>query len=308
MIWLLILAGVIATPLVIEHRRRVMDDAARGSASGQLVELSQGVTHFAWTGPQNGPVVICIHGLTTPSFVWRGMTRALALSGYRVLTYDLYGRGFSSRPKGPQDRRFFLTQLNELLAREGVGDGLTVIGYSMGGAIATAFAATYPERMHQLILLAPAGMRVVKGGLVGFIKRTPVLGDWLMLALYPAMLRKGLRAERDVPGSVPRINELQAAEIDIKGFGPAVLASLRGILSEDLSADHKALAARGLPVLAIWGREDDVIPLSCVGTLAEWNRNARQEVIDGAGHGLTYTHTDQVLRIMREWMMFPEKD
>ncbi len=308
MIWLCILLVVIAAPFVIEHRRRVMDDAARGSATGQLVELSQGVTHFAWAGPQNGPVLVCIHGLTTPSFVWRGMTRALALAGYRVLTYDLYGRGYSSRPKGPQDRRFFLTQLNELLAREGVGDDLTVVGYSMGGAIAATFAATYPDRVHQLVLLAPAGMRVVNGGLIGFIKRVPLLGDWLVLALYPAMLRKGLRAERHIPGSVPRINDLQLAEIEVKGFSPAVLASLRGILSEDLSKDHKALAARGTPVLAIWGRKDEVIPLSCVGTLAEWNRDARQEVIDGAGHGLTYTHTDEVLRIMRAWLTHPKAD
>ncbi|KIN63077.1 putative alpha/beta hydrolase [Sulfitobacter noctilucicola] len=306
MIWWLILAVLIAAPLVIEHRRRVMDDAARGSAKGQFVELSQGVTHFEWHGPPRGPVIVCIHGLTTPSFVWRGMTRSLAVAGFRVLTYDLYGRGYSSRPKGPQDRKFFLTQLTELLAREGVDDDLTVIGYSMGGAIATTFAATYPERMRQLVLLAPAGMRVVKGGLVGFVKRTPLVGDWITLALYPRLLRSGIRAERGIPGSVPSVGDLQEAEIEVKGFLPAVLASLRGILSEDLSADHRAIAAYGLPVLAIWGREDSVIPLSCIGTLAEWNRNAQQEVIDGAGHGLTYTHSDTVLRLMRGWMKMPQ--
>ena len=41
-------------------------------------------------------------------------------------------------------------------------------------------------------------------------------------------------------------------------------------------------------------------PLSAVGALAEWSRNARQEVIDGAGHGLTYTHTNEVLVAMSE--------
>ena len=306
MIFLLILVAIIAVPLVIEFRRRVMNDAARGSATGQFVRLSKGVTHFEWHGPPRGPVVILVHGLTTPSFVWRGMTRSLALAGYRVLTYDLYGRGFSSRPKGPQDRRFFLDQLSELLASEGVGDGLTLVGYSMGGAISTCFANAYPERVRQLVLLAPAGMHGPRGGLIGFIKDTPLIGDWLALALYPRTLRSGLRAERDLPTSVPHITDLQANELEFRGFVPAVLASLRGILSEDLSRDHKALAARGLPVLAIWGRDDNVIPSSSIGTLAEWNRDAQHEVIEGAGHGLTYTHTDEVLRIMRRWMTPPD--
>ena len=306
MIWaLLIFAVAIALPVAAEVRRPVMDDAARGSATGSFVELSQGVTHYEWHGPARGPVVVCVHGLTTPSFVWRSIAKALAVSGWRVLTYDLYGRGYSSRAKGPQNKQFFLRQLTELLAHEGIEDDLTLIGYSMGGAISTCFAATYPDRVKQLILLAPAGMRSVRGGMVGFIKNTPLVGDWLMLTLYPRMHRTGVRAEANLPTSVPRITELQEAELDYRGFVPAVLASLRGILARPLLAEHARIAERGTPVLAIWGREDAVIPLSAIGTLAEWNRNARQEVIDGAGHGLTYTHTDDVLRIMRGWMTAP---
>lgn len=306
MIWvLLIVALAIALPVVAELRRQVMDDAARGSATGRFVELSQGVTHYQWHGPARGPVVVCVHGLTTPSFVWRSIAKALAVSGWRVLTYDLYGRGYSSRAKGPQNKQFFLRQLTELLAHEGVEDDLTLIGYSMGGAISTCFAATYPDRVRQLILLAPAGMGSIRGGTVGFIKNTPLIGDWLMLTLYPRMHRAGVRSEANLPTSVPRITELQEAELDYRGFVPAVLASLRGILARPLPAEHKTIVEHDIPVLAIWGREDAVIPASAIGKLAEWNRKARQEVIDGAGHGLTYTHTDEVLRIMRRWMTLP---
>lgn len=306
MIWLwLILAAVIAAPLFIEYRRRVMDDVARGSAPGQFVELSNGVTHFQWFGPERGPVVVCVHGLTTPSFVWRSIARALAGAGYRVLTYDLYGRGYSDRPRGKQDRVFFIQQLTELLAVEGVEDDLTLVGYSMGGAIATTFAATYPARMKRLILLAPAGMVPKNGGLLGFIKRTPGVGDWLFLALYPRMQRKGIRAEERLPTSVPNITRLQAAELENRGYLRAILASLRGILSDRLEAQHRKIAAHGIPVLAIWGREDRVIPATSVGALAEWNRHAQHETIEGAGHGLTYTHTDAVLRHMRGFMETP---
>lgn len=305
MILLVLIVVVIALPVIAELRRSPMDDSQRGGAGGQFVALSKGVTHFQWHGPARGPVIVLVHGLTTPSFVWRGMTRRLANEGYRVLTYDLYGRGYSDKPKGPQNRRFFVDQLAELLASEGVGDDLTIVGYSMGGAISTCFASAYPDRVRHLILLASAGMHRPSGGLIGFIKNTPVIGDWLTLAAYPRMLRKGLRAEQNLPGTVPHINALQLDELDRRGFVPAVLASLRGILSEDLSRDHKGLAERGIPVLAIWGREDDVIPAGSVGVLAEWNRDAHHEVIEGAGHGLTYTHTDEVLRLMKNWMPPP---
>lgn len=301
MMWfLLILAAIIAAPLVIEFNRRKMNDAARATAPGQFVELSSGVTHFNWHGPARGTVAVCIHGLTTPSFVWRGIARGLALMGFRVLTYDLFGRGYSDRPQGDQDAAFFLSQLKELLEHEEVDGQITLIGYSMGGAIATCYAAAHPDKIRQLVLLAPAGMGVFMGRMGNFIAKTPIIGDWLMLALYPSTLRKGIRAEQGLPTSVPDIETLQAAELDFKHFVPSVLASIRGFLPQTLRDEHEALHAHGVPVLAIWGKDDSVIPLAAVGTLAEWNGDAHQEVIEGAGHGLTYTHTDQILAIFQD--------
>lgn len=76
-----------------------------------------------------------------------------------------------------------------------------------GGAIASAFAATQPVRIGQLVLLAPAGMEILSGKLVKFIVGTPIIGDWLILAFYPNELRKGIQAERKLPAHVPRISD-----------------------------------------------------------------------------------------------------
>ena len=303
MMWLvLILGAVIAVPLVIEMNRRDMDDAARGTGPGQFAELPQGVTHYQWHGPPDGPVLICVHGLTTPSFVWRGLTAGLTALGYRVLTYDLFGRGFSDRPKGGQDAAFFMRQLADLMTHQQVRGKVTLMGYSMGGAISTCFAAGHPDRVARLILLAPAGMHHGIGAPVRFIRDVPVVGDWLMLALYPRMMRRGIEAERTLPSSVLNIGDLQEAELDFKRFVPAVLSSLRGILRHPLKPEHLAIRAAEVPTLAIWGSADTVIPISALGTLAEWNRDAQHEVIEGAGHGLTYTHNDAVLRTLSEWL------
>jgi pimeloyl-ACP methyl ester carboxylesterase len=300
MMWLvLIVLGLIAVPVTIELMRGAMGDAARKDAPGKFALLSQGVTHYQWLGPDRGPVALCIHGLTTPSFVWRGMAAGLALMGFRVLIYDLYGRGFSDRPKGKQDAAFFLQQLNDLLIHEKVDGPLTVVGYSMGGAIGAHFTAAHPGAVKQLILLAPAGMQHAVGKSAIFARDTPILGDWLFLLTYPRALRRGIKSEADLKSSVENMTALQNAETDRRGYFPAVLSSFRGILRETAEDAHRAIAAAGVPVLAVWGAQDDVIPLEARDILAKWNPNATHAVIDGAGHGLTYTHTDDVLRAIR---------
>ena len=291
----LVILAIIALPVLAEARRKDMDATARADAKGDFATLSQGVTHYQWLGPARGPVAVCVHGLTTPSFVWYGLARGLARFGYRVLIYDLYGRGYSDRVKGVQDQAFFLRQLNDLLDDQNISGDVTLLGYSMGGAIATAFAATHPEKVRQLILLASAGMGVGANRLTRFIAATLVIGDWLMLALFAWKHRKGCEAERALPSSVEGIIDLQLNELKYKGFVPGVLASMRGILAGTLKDEHGAIHRAGIPVLAVWGGKDAVIPLTAMGNLTEWSRDVRQDVIAGAGHGLTYTHTDAVL-------------
>lgn len=300
MTWVLfLLLGLLAVPFTIELTRSKVTDADRNTAPGQFALLSQGTTHYQWYGPEKGPVAICIHGLSTPSFVWRGVAQGLVLAGFRVLTYDHYGRGYSDRPKGRQDAAFFLTQLDDLLRHEKVDGPVTVLGYSMGGAIAAHFTAANPGAVKQLILLAPAGMQHIVGKAAAFARDTPILGDWLFLMTYPRLLRKGITAEAGLKSSVENITDLQLAETHKRGFFPAILSSLRGVLRDPAQAQHRDIAASGVPVLAIWGREDDVIPLAARDILAEWNPNAVQSVIDEAGHGLTYTHSDDVLEAIR---------
>lgn len=306
MIWVLIvLIALLIAPFVREQLRRPMNEAARADAPGRFAKLPQGTTHYEWFGPSRGPVIVLIHGLTTPSFVWRGMTRGLAASGYRVLIYDLFGRGYSDRPAGRQNAAFFNRQLNDLLAHENVGDDITIVGYSMGGAVATCFAAAAPERIRQVVLLAPAGMHQLGDSTVKFIRDTPFLGDWVMRVFYPSVLRKGIRAEQGQFSSVKDIGKLQLAELKQRGFLPAVLSSLRGILSNTLDEEHQLLSERGVRVLAIWGRQDNLIPMTAAGTLATWNHDAHQEVIEDGGHAITYSHSEEVLGFMRGWMMPP---
>lgn len=302
--WAAIAALVLiaAWPMIAEAMRRPMNSAARKLAPGQFATLSKGVTHYRWRGPEEGPLVVCVHGLTTASLVWDSIAQHLAEQGYRVLTYDHFGRGFSDRPKALQDAEFFLRHLNELLDHEGVDQKFTLIGYSMGGAVSTCYADTYPERLNHLVLLAAAGVMRPSGGLISAVLGVPLLGDWLMKMRYPSILRKGILAERSLPSSVPGLNDAQLAELDYRGFLPSVRASVQGLMTYPFEEAHHHIAETGLPVLAIWGGEDDVVPVSSNDILAQWNPGARQEIVASAGHGLPYTHTADVMAHLGPWL------
>lgn len=303
MIWLGLILCVMAVTYVLSERRRwPMDRPARAEAPGQFAALSLGQTHYRWDGPMRGPVAVCIHGLTSASYVWDPVAEEMAHMGFRVLRYDLYGRGLSDRPGGAQDRAFFLTQLQELLEDQGVEGDITLMGYSMGAATASGFAADEPERIARLILLAPAGLGHTPGPVARFCTQVPVLGDWVMRVWGGLHLRRTTRKGAKAHPSLAKIAPQQAEETRFRGFLPAVLSSLRNMLDDDQQEDHMTIANAEIPVLAIWGEGDKAIPLRAMGRLTAINRTARQVELKGADHALPVTHTAEVMQAIQGFL------
>jgi pimeloyl-ACP methyl ester carboxylesterase len=296
---LLVLGGLAMLPWLAESRRHAVD-VFRDKAPGRFAKLSQGVTHYQWLGGVRGPVVVCIHGLTTPSPVWYAIAGGLAKLGYRVLVYDLYGRGFSDAPRGVQDGEFFATQLADLLDHQGLTEDVTLMGYSMGGSIATHFAAAHPNRVRRLILLASGGMWLREDKVTEASRRMSLLGDWLHAVVGARSDRQRLRRQLGQVFDVEGIIELQLAEYQSRGFLRSVLSSRRHMLADFQEDQHRTIGRDGIPVIGIWAEHDDVIPLKSLGTLTQWNRSVRQEVISEADHRLGYTHAAQVVKVLRD--------
>ena len=82
-----------------------LDDAARRSAPGKFVRLSDGMTHYELLGPDSGATVLLVHGFSVPYYIWDSTAAALSSKGYRVLRYDEYGRGSSQAPRRDGLRR-----------------------------------------------------------------------------------------------------------------------------------------------------------------------------------------------------------
>jgi pimeloyl-ACP methyl ester carboxylesterase len=286
--------GVLAfSPIYLESRRQPVSDADRAAAPGNVVTLTQGQTYLRWYGPVRGPVIVAVHGLTTPSPVFEALAVQLGALGYRVLAYDLYGRGLSDRVRGPQNAAFFLRQLDDVLTDQKLDQDVTLLGYSMGGAIVSAFAAAQPHRVGRIVLLASAGMEINESTFWRIARKTPVLGDWLVGTFGARQL-----AAEITPGSP--LEDLQRAQLTQRGYLAAVLSSRRHFLMQSQEDAHRVVGREDIPVTAIWGGQDQVIPLRALGLLAQWNRNALHDVVPGAGHGQPRSHAEEIVTILRQ--------
>lgn len=304
MIWFLVIFGsffvayLAAWPFYYERRRPLIGTTDRHGAEGDFARLSQGVTHYKWSGPTRGPVAVVIHGLASPMIEMDAVIEGLGGMGYRVLAYDLYGRGLSDAPKGAQNRAYFLRQLSDLLAYLSLREDITLAGYSMGGTIATAFAAEQPHCVKQVVLIAASGVVTRESGFARFCRSVPLLGDWVHAMFMRGRILKSI-PKRGPNKELEQIYRAQRRELDRRGYLPALLSSRRGILSEVQEKEHRQLGRQGIQVSAVWAGEDKIVPLSAIGRLAEWNRAAHQEVIEHAGHALTYTHKTQLIAALR---------
>ena len=291
---------IVGLPYALEWRRKPVE-RLRDNAPGQFATLPQGVTHFQWSGAPDAPIVVCVHGLTTPSIVWGAVVPELVRMGYRVLTYDLYGRGYSDRVSGDQTGDFFARQLFDLLKDQRVEGQVDLLGYSMGGAIGAYVAAHHPDRVRRTVLVAPAGLGHDLGRFSDFAARSGWVGHWLQVMMFGWLFRRGVRTEAGrVTSAVKGIHDKMMAETFSRGFAAAVLSSRRHILANTLSDEHQKVADNGAAIAVIWAAEDETIPQTKGAEyLSRYNPEAQQVVMDDCGHEVTYAKPHDLMVHLR---------
>ena len=89
-----------------------LTDSERSKADGSFIELPCGNTHYELKG--DGESVVLVHGYATPYSLYEKVFEGLVANGYKVLRYDLLGRGLSERVEAVYDPALFARQLREL--------------------------------------------------------------------------------------------------------------------------------------------------------------------------------------------------
>jgi pimeloyl-ACP methyl ester carboxylesterase len=116
-----------------------------------------GPTAYEATG--SGPPVVLIHGVGLDRTIWEAQAVDLA-TRFRVVRYDMLGHGESDHPGGARQLADFVRQLGELLDYLEV-ERTAVVGFSMGGLVARAFALAEPERVSRMALISTVYRRTL---------------------------------------------------------------------------------------------------------------------------------------------------
>jgi pimeloyl-ACP methyl ester carboxylesterase len=126
-------------------------DLAATPPPGRLVDIGGYRLHLWCTG-DGAPAVILDTGLGGTSADW-GFVQPDVARFTRVCSYDRAGMGYSDPGPSPRTARRIASELNELLARSGIGGQVVLVGASIAGFDVRVFASDHPERAAGLVLV-----------------------------------------------------------------------------------------------------------------------------------------------------------
>ncbi len=293
-----IIAMGVSYLVAVSKFKELTPEVQKGLA-GDFITLKDGVISYYLRGPQDGNIVVLVHGLSTPKFVWDGNVDALTTAGYRVLAFDHFGRGFSDRPDIIYDGDFYVRELLGLLDGLGIKEPVSLVGYSMGGGNVVGFAARYPERVKQLILIAPAGFIPKYSGLASLVL-VPGLGDWLMTMVGKNAMLESIQKEVKEGNARPDMIDKFEEQFQYRGYLPAILSTMRHYPMFDLSEDYEKVGKSGIPTVAIWGTRDSTVPFEGSKKVKRAIPHVKIYPVDGAGHSITYARSAAVNKILLE--------
>lgn len=221
----------------------------------------------------NGPPLLLIHGYGTSGAIWQRVRSSLAVQ-HQVVIVDLPGYG-SSTYRGLWQLRAMAPLLFKLLQRLHLSR-LSLLGHSMGGAIAIHLAAYASDLVERLVLVNAAGL--------------PLQASLSVLAL------RSLRSlvQREAGGYPARL------VLDV--LRPHVRLLWRGAQEMVRSDFRRELATITAPTLIIWGGRDLLLPLQLGYALNQSIPGSQLVVLPQSGHRPMLTQPQEFSRIVLEFL------
>lgn len=227
-----------------------------------------------YTDQGHGPAVLLVHAFPMRGAMWQPQLAALA-DHYRVIVPDLRGFGQSDAPAGPYTMETLADDLAGLLDRLGIARAV-LVGLSMGGYIAFAFARRHSARLHGLVFADTRAGTDTPEGKAARETNAQLVESSGMLPLADKMLPSWFAA-----ATAPELRDaVRSLFLDNRAQG--VAAALRGMA---LRADASELLPQiKVPTLFIVGTEDALTPPSEARAMHNALPGSRLVEISAAGH------------------------
>ncbi|MGA9060888.1 MAG: alpha/beta hydrolase [Terracidiphilus sp.] len=242
-----------------------------GGIESRYAPIGRYRVHYLAEGPENGPVVVLVHGLGGRAEDWSNLAPYLVRAGFRVYMPDLIGYGRSQRPKD-----FSYTVREEAAVVLGFMDALGLKqvdlgGWSMGGWIAQLVTLEHPERVQRLMLFDSAGLDVKpRWDTALFTPDTTAQLAALDVLLMPR------------PPAVPPFVARDIVRLSRENSW-VIKRSMASMLTAQDVTDN-LLPQLKMPVLLAWGSLDQIVPLDQAQTMHRLIPQSQLDVFDGCGH------------------------
>ena len=254
------------------------------------------------SGLREAPAILLLHGFGASLQAWDGWAPALE-KNLRVLRIDIPGFGLSG-PAVNQDYSDAadVARVIALLDQLGVQQ-VIMAGHSMGGRIAWNLAASHPERVSQLVLLAPDGFPDPNAK-SDKTYEVPALLGLMQYSLPQWALRMGGVApafadnSQLTPQMMQRYHDMMLAP----GVRTALLERMRQTRNSDPVARLQSIQ---VPVLLLWGEKDAFIPASNAQDYLKAMPQAKLVTLPGVGHVLHEEAPQASVQVVRDFLSLP---
>jgi pimeloyl-ACP methyl ester carboxylesterase len=245
--------------------------------------------------------------MTEYSFVWIPLAEKLAKEGYRVISYDLYGRGYSDAPPMAYDERVFVSQLSHLLIRLNLGETpINLVGLSLGGGVSVAFTSLFPHNVKRLILLASVGFPF-ELPLISKVMKLPILAELVCYYFGVQLLKPRATAAFPYPERfLPQIQQLQNAyqfqsEIN-PNYNLAIGATIRDFPFGELIHHFQEVGKTKRPTLLLWGEKDKTVPIAQAHEIQNTIPGSTLVSLPDCGHAILQSHIEEVFSEIFKFM------
>lgn len=285
----------------------------------RFTQVPGGRMHYVDEG--RGPVLLCVHGNPTWSFLYRDFVRELSRD-HRVIAVDLLGFGLSEKPERPDQYSIegHVAAVAALLRQLDLRD-VTLVMQDWGGPIALGVALEFPERIRGLVVMNTLGFVTpgMRDGqpipLLLRVLRAPVLGEELVQGLgvfnrvfVPAAIQREQRRSALVRRAYAGVQGSWQERAGTLAFPRLIPADLESPVVALLEREDRWLASFRGPALIAWGMRDGVFDPTL---LAEWRqRLPRAQVLElpDAGHYVPEDAWEQVVPRVRRLLAHRSTD
>jgi pimeloyl-ACP methyl ester carboxylesterase len=250
------------------------------------------------TGPQDGEVVLLLHGFPQTSWSWRGVWPVLSDAGFRVVAPDQRGYSPDARPVGVGHYRMPSLVADALAVLDAVGaPAAHVVGHDWGAAVAWQVAGRHPERVRTLTAVSvphPVAFVEALRSDPDQRARSRYMKDWQDPAVEEQLLDGGLDSVFGIAG-------VDAGRyVQTMRQPGALTAALSWYRAQSLS-DLEGLGPITAPTLHVWSDDDAALgPTAAHATGSHVDGPYRFEVLAGVSHWVPEQAADRLGALLLE--------